>query len=73
MIAEAITWAGCVLIISAAALIAFRWWLDSTPPCTRKEFERLVQQVNVLTESMTVVQQTSDSLRSAVGMTQIRR
>lgn len=52
---------------------AFKYWVDHQPPCTAEEFSRLVKQVNLLTESMTIVQQTSDSLRTAVGMSNMGR
>lgn len=47
-------------------------WLEKQPVCTLEDFTKLTKQVNILTESMTIVQQANDSLRTAVGMSRMR-
>jgi predicted negative regulator of RcsB-dependent stress response len=66
-ICESIAWVVCVGIVAGACLTAWRWWIDTQPGCSREEFEKVVAQMNVLTQSMTTINAEIQNVRSAVS------
>ena len=54
--------------VSTLAFCAYIYYLGKTPACTADEFAKVVKQVNTLTEAMSSVQATADSMRTAVGL-----
>lgn len=58
----------CVVWVSSLAFVGWVLYLRNQPACSAEEFQRVVKQLNTLTEAMAQVQQTADSMRTAVGM-----
>jgi hypothetical protein len=61
----------CIAMLCATGLKAWAMWLHIQPVCTAIEFERVVTQLNRLTQDMATVQQTADSIRTAAGLAKI--
>jgi hypothetical protein len=68
---NAIGWIVCISIISGVSYLAWAKWLLVQPACTMAEFAKIVKQLNVLTEAMSEVKASADSVRSAVAMSRI--